>query len=67
MISKGDGTMARLMRYGLCPKCETISKGNMCVVCGLEIVERPDGQVRTGNGRIASWLAQRPHDGLARG
>jgi len=38
-FATGDGTMARLMANGLCPKCKTALKGEMkCNTCGLEIV-----------------------------
>ena len=47
MIQEGDGKMARLMSYGLCPKCETemqfksdgLEEDSMvCSVCKLEML-----------------------------
>jgi hypothetical protein len=46
-MQEGDGTMARLMSYGLCPKCETemqfksdgLEEDSMvCSVCKLEML-----------------------------
>ena len=65
MENKGDGTMQKLIDCGLCPRCETISKGRKCFVCGLEIIEQEDLPLRTKNRRITEWLAKRPDDGLA--
>ena len=47
MIQEGDGKMARLMSYGLCPKCETEMQFKsdgleedfmVCPVCKLEML-----------------------------
>jgi len=47
MIQEGDGKMARLMSYGLCPKCETEMQFKsdgleedfmVCPVCKLEVL-----------------------------
>jgi len=38
--AQGDGTMARLMANGQCPKCRCEMRGEMkCENCGLEIVQ----------------------------
>lgn len=43
-IQKGDGTLARYLEAGKCPKCKTIlpepeegQKYIQCIVCGLQI------------------------------
>ena len=42
-ISKGDGSMGRLIKDGLCPRCHTaappveVERGHKCSVCDLVI------------------------------
>lgn len=37
----GDGSMAKLMANGQCPKCQSEMGGEMkCGICGLEIIEK---------------------------
>ena len=37
----GDGSMAKLMANGQCPKCHSEMGGEMkCGICGLEIIEK---------------------------
>lgn len=40
MIEQGDGTMAKRLDLGLCPKCETAlpkDPRSECRVCGLKV------------------------------
>jgi len=40
MIEQGDGTMAKRLDLGLCPKCETAlpkEPRSECQVCGLKV------------------------------
>jgi len=60
LMLEGDGTWHNRLRWGMCPKCETIlprRKGGLvvCNVCGLGIAVTPcdqcdDGMVREPDG-----------------